>query len=73
MVEGGGTPMVTGWALHSLCVRSCKNIDHDACDIAPCREGRCDSPLIGGVKLNLPEYMVSTLFYCPQPLFIPVS
>ena len=32
MVEGHGTPMLTGWARHSLCVRSCKKIDHDACD-----------------------------------------
>ena len=52
MVEGRGTLMLTGWALHSMCVRSCNTIDHDACDIASCSEGRRESPLIRGCRVE---------------------
>ena len=51
MVEGRGTSMATGWARSPLCVRIFKDLDHDARE--SCKQGRCESPLMGGCKVEL--------------------
>ena len=74
MVKGCDTPMPTRWTRQFQCIRSCKNIDHDALDFAPCMEGRRESPLIGECKAEFTRmYLVRKLSYCHQSLFIPPS
>ena len=45
------------------------NIDHDAKDLASCRQERCEKPLVGECKVEFTRlYLVSKLFHCHQSL-----
>ena len=52
MAEGRGTPVSAGCVRHPHYIRSCKNIDHGARDLASCRQGRCERTLIGRCKVE---------------------